>query len=351
MKHTMFKFRQLLPLMLLAFLTSAAFAQEDFKRTVEKEFDVNKNALLKVENKFGKIHCENWNQNKVYIEVTFSIENASERKAERFFEKVDVEFSADENLVEAETHLKFDDNGDHEFSIDYMVKLPKSMSVELENKFGDIFLDKQDGRVDIDLAYGALDAGMLNHTKNYIEISFGSAEIDFIAGGQFDTKYSEISVEESKELEIDTKFSEWELGKLDILKLDAGYEEFDLEEVDVIDLEASFSEVTIHRVKSEVVAELKYGEIEIKQIDKGFKRCELDNAYAELNIGLEKGAYIQLDAEIKMGSLDYPKDDSNITVTEESFTEDSYKGTIGKGGSPSTMIIESKNGGVQIYFK
>lgn len=53
-------------------------------------------------------------------------------------------------------------------------------------------------------------------------------------------KYSEITVEESRELEIDSKFYEWELDKIAKLKLDARYEEVNPGEVDELDRKLLF---------------------------------------------------------------------------------------------------------------
>jgi hypothetical protein len=47
-----------------------AKAGDEFRKVIKKEFQVDPNAQVTINNKFGKIHFSNWEKNEVEIEVT-----------------------------------------------------------------------------------------------------------------------------------------------------------------------------------------------------------------------------------------------------------------------------------------
>jgi len=64
--------------------------KEEYTKKISKSFDVNKDALLVINNKFGKVHCENWDKNNISIEVIITIEASNEEKANKYFDDVDI---------------------------------------------------------------------------------------------------------------------------------------------------------------------------------------------------------------------------------------------------------------------
>mgnify|MGYP003655960268 FL=1 len=72
MKTILYKYTWLL---LLAFTTVANANDTDFngkhtrEKTIKKEFNVNANALLKINNSYGNLNITSWNENRVVIEV------------------------------------------------------------------------------------------------------------------------------------------------------------------------------------------------------------------------------------------------------------------------------------------
>jgi len=81
----------LLVLLLGAFVGSQAIAKEEFTKKISKSYDVNKEATLAIKNKFGKIHCQNWDKNSISIEVTITLEASSQEKANKYFDRINIE--------------------------------------------------------------------------------------------------------------------------------------------------------------------------------------------------------------------------------------------------------------------
>ena len=51
-------------------------------KTIKKEFDVNSDALLRINNKYGNVETISWDQNRVEIEVTITVSGNNESKVE-----------------------------------------------------------------------------------------------------------------------------------------------------------------------------------------------------------------------------------------------------------------------------
>ncbi len=113
--------------LILAFTASA----KELTKTIKKEYEVKKDALLRVSNKYGSIHCENWNKSSVMITVNVRVEHRSESKAVELLDDIHIDITGDAKYVEAITKL---DNarcgGGCEIEIDYDVKMPPTLDID-----------------------------------------------------------------------------------------------------------------------------------------------------------------------------------------------------------------------------
>jgi len=81
----------LLVVSIFAFTLQSANAKEEYKKNIKESFDISKDAKLVLKNKFGKIHCENWDKNSISIEVEITVDASNQEKANKYFEKINVD--------------------------------------------------------------------------------------------------------------------------------------------------------------------------------------------------------------------------------------------------------------------
>jgi len=333
----------------------AAAAPEKFTRTISKQYDVNSDALLSVTNKFGKIHIENWDKKVVSIDVTITVEARSEEKANRIFDDIRIDISGTSSRVEAQTEIsdRLSGGGNGaEFSIDYMISMPSSLQVSLENKFGDIYLDQVDGPATVDLGYGNLEAKSFSNGDNNLTIKFSTATLDHIKGGEIDIKYSTLNLGDAGELTIESKFSTMNLESLNEGNIESKYDNYSIKKINAIDSESGFTSFTIGTLTQRGKMDTQYGGIEIDFIPSGFDEVIVTNSFGDVDLTFAGDASFRVDASMKFGSLHYPRDLSDIKTTEEGYTSTSYVGTIGKQSNPEAMVhIESQNASASIKLK
>jgi hypothetical protein len=49
-------------------------ARDEYTKVIKKEFTVNPDAQITIENSFGSVHCNNWDKDIVQIEVVITVE-------------------------------------------------------------------------------------------------------------------------------------------------------------------------------------------------------------------------------------------------------------------------------------
>ena len=153
-----------------------------------KEYKAGPNTTLDINNKYGDVVIQSWDQDQVVIDVKITVELPSQEKAQKLLDYIDVSFSESESLISAKTVI--DDNftfkgwgGDSKkFSIDYNIKMPAGTSLALANKYGNTDIDELNGQVNLDIKYGNLTAGKLTRGNikplNRLNLAYGKGTID-----------------------------------------------------------------------------------------------------------------------------------------------------------------------------
>ena len=344
-----------LPIILLSTLMYFQLqASDEFTKKISKSFDVNKDATLSVKNKFGKVHCENWDKNAISIDVTITVTASNQEKANKYFDKIKIDITGSNSLVTAITSMEDNlfDKGNNDLSIDYMIYIPKTINVELNNKFGDIILAEVGGSATINLGYGTIDAKKLLGSTNKIDIEFSDGYIGYIKSANLDLKYSELKIDEINDMTAESKFSELNIGKIDVLTLETGYDDDFIGSVRNIDIESDFSDVEIRSVEQTLTANFDYGELKVKEVGKSFKLIDITNSFSDAKIGFITDCSFRINATVKMGDFTYPQERAKLSVVEMSYTSKKFEGLIGgNSDTQSKVMINSQNSGVTLYYR
>jgi hypothetical protein len=341
-------------LLLSVLLSAQLYARkDDYTKTVSKSFDVNSDASLFVKNKFGKVHFMNWEQNTISVEVTITVEASSEEKAQKFFDRIDISISGNSERVTAITSFPQKlNNNNNEFSIDYLVKLPKSINIEVNNKFGDIILNEVDGRCDVELGYGKIEAKRLMNQHNNLVIKFSNGFIGYVENSDLELKYSELEIEEAVNMSAETKFSDFKIGSIEVLTIETGYDDDYIGSVRDLDIESGFSDIEVRSLEKRLKADCDYGELKVKQVDKDFKLIDITNSFADATIGLYPDVSFKIVATVKMGDFDFPEDNARLSVVDLSGSSKKYEGVVGSGDETNARIlVEAKYSDITIYYR
>lgn len=324
----------------------------EYTRVIKKEFNVNPDAQLTVSNKFGQIHCSNWDKNVVSIEVKVIVEAANDNSAAKMLEKINVNFNGTSSFVEATTMFEeMKSSGRNKFQVDYLISLPSGMSIDLTNKFGDIHINEASGKARINLSYGSLDVNKLNNSDNFIELKFcGSAKINSMKGAVVNLKYSTLDVEYAGSIRLDSKFSNLNADKIIALNMVFEGGALDVKNSSTVESRSKYSDMDFEKVEQNLNLDIQYGSCSVHTMGPDFTSISIKNRYADVDVRLSETAVYTLDAQMKYCEISFPESNSVLNYRSVTPTSSEFRGVVGsKDIKPrANVVVRSDYGSVSL---
>ncbi|MFZ4634496.1 MAG: hypothetical protein ACOYNO_09855, partial [Saprospiraceae bacterium] len=97
-------------LMAFALLLPASHAlatcpDQEFTRTINRDFGTTANGMAALYNQYGKLNIKTWSENRVKIDITIVVNASDQRSADRIFDRIKVNFTNTAGYVKAETMI------------------------------------------------------------------------------------------------------------------------------------------------------------------------------------------------------------------------------------------------------
>ena len=182
-------------------------------KTYRKAFKVEDGVSVDVSNKYGQVIFTNWDKDSVLFEVEVSSEADKLDRVLENLDGVDVSFTGNKIYVEARTNWMDDQSfirksvndirrslsGSVKMEINYHVYLPEDADVNVENRFGDVYLTDMKGVLTADISHGNLRAGNLNKIRR-LKLRYGDLRLKTVNFATIDAGYGDIEIETGNEL-------------------------------------------------------------------------------------------------------------------------------------------------------
>lgn len=328
------------------------------EKTIKKEFRVNADALLKVKNRYGNLNLTSWDENRVVIEVHIKTNGDNEDKVRRKLEEIDVAFDASASEVSAQTMLGDKPSGWNwswgksdkvSMQVNYTIKLPVKNSVNLENDYGSISLDRIDGHAKINCDYGSLEIGELRGRNNQLAFDYTkNSRIDFIRSGTIRADYSSYTIEKAGSLDIKADYTHSSIGEMDDLKYSADYGQLDVKSVKNVDGSGDYINVYFAEVHGNVDISADYGAIKISNYKADGGQINLSSDYTSIKIGFENDYAFDIDIETEYAGVNGLKN-IDLSVQERKSSSAKYIGFYGTENSGNKIRVRSTYGSVTLY--
>ncbi len=347
--------------------TSFAIGKKDYKKTINKEFDITKNGTVELDNKFGQVDVKTWDKNKVKIKVTVTVRAESEKESEPVFDRISIHFSNGKDFVTAETDIVSNSNNSwfswgswnnsSDFSIDYEVYLPKTIALDLENKHGDAIIAAMDGDAIVEIAHGDLTAegfsGELEldmaHSEgkigfvNLLKADLAHTTIDFEKLGKsiIETGHCNVDIGQLENLRLDSRHTNFEMGRVGSIEAECRHDDFEIESVETIISEAQHTRYEIEQVGKSVRFDFSHGGATIDELASNFKEVSLRGSHANYRVSVEDDAAYQLDVTGSHAGISYPSG-MDITYEKDKNSDQEIKGRMGSSNSKGIGFIKAQ---------
>ncbi|MGB1284122.1 MAG: hypothetical protein ACPG44_06610 [Polaribacter sp.] len=324
-------------------------------KIIEKKFSVNADAKVSLNNRYGNLHITTWNKNEVDIKVEIIVKGDDLEVVEDKLASIDVDFDASASFVNAKTIFGNKKNSwswwkkskNMNYQINYTVRMPKSNSVDLDNDYGAIYLDKLSGQADINCDYGKISVGELSAPNNSINLDYCSkSTIAYMKSGNVNVDYSKLTIEDSKKIRFNTDYSTIVCNKAETINFNADYGSITFDDVVNVSGNSDYTSMRFGNVRKNLKIDTDYGSIKIANLSKGFESVDISSEYAGIRIGIEQGNVF--DFVLNLQYAGFKRNDSNIELFK-SISKSSkkyYEGKYGKGNTNSKIKISSQYGGV-----
>lgn len=361
MKNSLFKktilILLILPISLLA--NNGKFKGKYTKeKTIKREFNVNSNALLSVNNSYGNLNISSWSENKILIEVHIKTNGNNEEKVQRKLEEINVDFEASSSEVSAKT--LFNNNksdwswnwgrsNNVNMQVNYTIKLPVKNSVNLNNDYGGINLDRIDGHAKISCDYGRLEIGELHGRNNKLDFDYTTdSHIGYIKSGEIRADYSGFTIEKAENLVISADYTSTKVIMMENLQYSCDYGNIEVNEVNNIQGNGDYISAKIGKVHGNVEIKADYGSVKIEEMTADAGNLAISSDYTGVKIGYHPNYHFDFEIRTSYAGVS-GKDDFEINISTEKSNEKYYKGFHGQANGGKTLTIDSDYGGISFH--
>ena len=364
MTKNMKKFNTILIFLLF---NCAIFAQIKENRLIVKSYRARSSTTVEVSNKYGKIQIINWTKDSVRIEVSQNVQASTVEKLNNLKENISYDFVGNDYYITARTNFGSNYNSflrdlaqfaeslistDTKATIDYTIYMPEYLNLKITNKFGDIYIDEISGNVDINLSNGNLKAVELKGNSN-INLTMSDADIKTLLNARLNTNYANLNINKSNDLNIDSKISTIRIEDIDILKLVSRKDKIYVNQLSQLFGEAYFSNIWLYNLDTKANFKVKYSNMNLESVKKGFKVIDFTSEYTDFNMFFEPGSSYSLDIVHKKSFVKYPSEISDLKVEPINVQNGEYTifGTVGRGNAESKLRIQAVSGNINIFQK
>jgi hypothetical protein len=328
------------------------------EKKITKEFNVNADALLKINNSYGNIDIVTWDENRIEFEITITTNGNNEEKVQRRLDKITVDFNASQGVVSAKTILNKDrsnswwdwnNNSNVNMKINYIVKMPMTNSVDLDNDYGSINLGKLEGRANISCDYGKITTKELMADDNYIRFDYtNGCYFEYIKSGKINADYSSYTVGKTNALDISADYTKSVVEVAEDVTYDCDYGSLKVNKTNTFSGDGDYLTIRIGDLYKAASIKSDYGSIRIEKLHKNFGGLNINSDYTGIKIGYDPELSFRFEIDLEYSRLSGDEEWDIVKKRIESRSK-FYSGYYGNGSTDSRLIIQSEYGGVTFF--
>ncbi len=341
-------------LLLLCFPVLGNASEVEVIKTIQKAYSLDGDELIKLSNKYGKIHINTWNKKQVTIEVTIRAYGPNEYTAQKRLDEVGIEFDRGSDEIEIATQHSHDMDvklGKKGVHVTYRLNLPTSNPLQILSKFSDIYIGDREGNVNIKHANGKIVLGKLNGSKNNLQLAFAQTDIAYFGSGNLSLSYGRLQLTKANSLSMKADGTHIEIGQANELYVQTNLSNLNINEVREIKGTFNSADFRVAYLGGTLDMEVKYAKsFEIVHVGDNFRGVRLRSTYSPIRLAFGSEANFRFLAKIQFGELSYDSETVSMTIFEDEANKlTQYMGRFGKQSKPKGMVeVESQYGHIRI---
>jgi len=326
------------------------------EKKVTKSYNVSATDMLTIDNSYGNVDISTWDQNKVVIEVNIKTNGDDEEKVQQKLDEIRIEFNQTSSGVIAKTHFNkeekswwsslFGSSNNVNMQINYVIKAPEKHSVDIENDYGGVYIDRLLGNAKISCDYGKIDIGELRGNSNLLNFDYTrNSHIGFVKNAEINADYSSFEIEEAEKIYLNADYSDSKIKKVTEIEFNTDYGSINIEKAKKIVGNADYLSTKIGRVFESLELNLDYGSATIDKIIKGTRNVNITTDYAGVKIGYDREHDFNFSIKTSYGNAK-GIDELEIKKRHDQNTSKLFEGYHLNQNSSNTININTSYGNV-----
>lgn len=325
-------------------------------KEITKEYSVSAETMLSIDNSFGTVEIQSWSQNKVEVYIEIKVETRNDDRADELLDRIRVDIS--DSNPKRELRFKTDIssknnnwNGRNErFEINYTVKMPINNPLRVENRHGETVLGDLNGELDIRNRHGDISTGDLGGEVEF-DLSFGSLYAGKLNSGELTIRHmGSCRVASMGDMEIDMQHSNLDVGDVGEIDLSIRHGNVEFEQAVSIVGSAQHSEVEVESISEELSIGVQHGGIELNNLQKGFKRVDIDAQFSKIDLGISKESNFRFDAEASFGNI-YVPSEVDLRYKDKEQNSIRYRGSYGGSDADAEIRLRNQHGNTSLRWR
>ncbi len=345
-----------LPLMMVANNDNGGKGKYKKEKTIKKDFNVNSNAQLKVNNSYGNLDVVTWNENRIEFEITIITSGNDEEKVQKKLDEITVDFDSSMDMVSAKTIFnknkskswwKWNNNNNVNMKINYIVKIPATNSVDLSNDYGNINLARLEGKAILNCDYGKITTKELLADDNSISFDYSNnCFFEYIKSAKIKADYSDFTISKANEIDLVADYTKSKIEIAENVSYNCDYGGLTVEKANNVRGNGNYLTVRLGEIYKDVFITADYGSIRIDKLTKNAGNVTIDSDYVGIKMGYDADYAFDFDIDLEYGSLKDNDDALEIIKKHTKSSDKYYHGYHKSEGSGNLIKINSEYGSV-----
>ncbi len=303
--------------------------QNKLSKELKETYPLSKNGALYINNKYGDVYVNGWDKDSIQIEVSIAVTGKKLDKVKDLLYRIAPNIIATNAQVIIKSEIsekkqslfslsryinKIDllNTDKANTSIDYIIYLPKSVEIEVFNKYGDVIISDWNGKLVAHTEHGDLMISDNTITNSKIALKYGKLRANTLYNTSINAKAASIAIEHSSQLKLESDGSDITIGVVDELELNSNKDNIEIDNLKNAFGDIKFSKVIFNTVSGKTNLNLNVAELRLKKLDNSMPIVNIQQKSSEVYINISKTNF-NFSAELEQGVLRIPKTMNNIS--------------------------------------
>ncbi len=320
------RYRKVLWMALLLISVHAATAQEKVYKTIEKSFPFTNSGEFQLENKYGNITLKGWDQNKVVVNISVTVNHRKKENAEDLLERINPKIKTSNGFISIVSEITTKNTGwfadllnkanpiDFDRShvqIDYEVYLPAKAGLKITNRFGDVVIENCTGTLNTLIEHGDLWIGE-NLNRADIVLRYGKVRAKDLNYADIDLKIGELNMENSKNLRLRSDGTEIHINLVNSLEVYSNKDHISINEAGSLFGNLEFTTFKLERLAGDMDMKMKIADFQVYNITNPSASIAIQQESADITLTVTNFSH-RFTATLEQGVVRLPKSFENVS--------------------------------------